>query len=179
MPRQTDAAAGGARALGVSIDTLRRWDRAGKIRVERDEANRRVVPAAEVERLRGASRDETLSAGRRFAGGLGRGLGVDELAGGALLMGAIFLVLGASGLIDLAARAFPKPVVRGVQLTVGILFLEIAWKLVREPPAAFHLHGLSRGWLLALALLVLGSLALPRRVPAALVLAARAGGAGA
>ena len=68
MPRQNYTAAEAARALGVSIDTLRRWDRAGKIRVERDEANRRVVPAAEVERLRGASGDETISARNRFRG---------------------------------------------------------------------------------------------------------------
>ena len=68
MPRQTYTAGEAARALGISIDTLRRWDRAGKIRVERDEANRRVVPAAEVERLRGASGDETISARNRFRG---------------------------------------------------------------------------------------------------------------
>ena len=68
MPRQSHTAAEAARALGISIDTLRRWDRAGKIRVERDEANRRVVPAAEVERLRGASGDETISARNRFRG---------------------------------------------------------------------------------------------------------------
>lgn len=68
MPRQNYSAAEAARALGVSIDTLRRWDRAGKIRVERDAANRRVVPAAEVERLRGASGDETISARNRFRG---------------------------------------------------------------------------------------------------------------
>lgn len=40
-----------AAALGVSVDTLRRWDRAGKLRTERDDRNRRRVPAAEVERL--------------------------------------------------------------------------------------------------------------------------------
>ncbi len=40
-------------ALGISIDTLRRWDRAGKIATERDAANRRLVPADEVARLRG------------------------------------------------------------------------------------------------------------------------------
>ncbi len=68
MPRQHYTAAEAARALGVSIDTLRRWDRAGKILVERDAANRRVVPAAEVERLRGASGDETISARNRFRG---------------------------------------------------------------------------------------------------------------
>jgi molybdopterin-binding protein len=40
-----------ARALGVSVDTLRRWDRAGKIRTVRDQRNRRRVPVSEVERL--------------------------------------------------------------------------------------------------------------------------------
>jgi molybdopterin-binding protein len=68
MPRQTFSAAEAARALGVSVDTLRRWDRDGKIRVERDAANRRVVPAAEVERLRAPHGDETLSARNRFRG---------------------------------------------------------------------------------------------------------------
>ena len=68
MPRQFFSAAEAARALGISVDTLRRWDRDGKIRVERDSANRRVVPASEVERLRGPSGDETLSARNRFRG---------------------------------------------------------------------------------------------------------------
>ena len=56
-----------ARALGVSVDTLRRWDRAGRIRTQRDAANRRLVPRAEIERLRGGSRDE-LSARNRLRG---------------------------------------------------------------------------------------------------------------
>jgi molybdopterin-binding protein len=68
MPRREYSVAEAARALGVSIDTVRRWDRAGKLRVERDAANRRVVPATEVERLRGASGSETLSARNRFRG---------------------------------------------------------------------------------------------------------------
>jgi molybdopterin-binding protein len=68
MPRQNLTAAEAARALGISVDTLRRWDRAGKLRVERDSANRRVVPAAEVERLRGSVGEETLSARNRFRG---------------------------------------------------------------------------------------------------------------
>ena len=68
MPRQSYTVAEAARALGVSIDTVRRWDRAGKLRVERDSANRRTVPAEEVERLRGAPGDETLSARNRFRG---------------------------------------------------------------------------------------------------------------
>jgi molybdopterin-binding protein len=40
-----------ARAIGVSADTLRRWDRTGKLRTVRDARNRRLVPAAEVQRL--------------------------------------------------------------------------------------------------------------------------------
>jgi molybdopterin-binding protein len=68
MPRQSYTAAEAARALGISLDTLRRWDRAGKIRVRRDTANRRVVSAREVERLRGAAGPDTLSARNRFRG---------------------------------------------------------------------------------------------------------------
>ena len=41
-----------ARALGVSVDTLRRWDRDGKIETVRDRSNRRRVAASEVDRLR-------------------------------------------------------------------------------------------------------------------------------
>ena len=68
MPKQTLSAAEAARALGVSLDTLRRWDRAGKIRVERDSANRRVVSVSEVERLKGGEASEQFSARNRFRG---------------------------------------------------------------------------------------------------------------
>jgi molybdopterin-binding protein len=57
-----------ARLLGVSLDTLRRWDRLGRIRTERDAANRRVVPAAEIDRLRGRDATHDLSARNRFRG---------------------------------------------------------------------------------------------------------------
>jgi molybdopterin-binding protein len=40
-----------AKAIGVSADTLRRWDRSGKMQTRRDARNRRMVPAAEVSRL--------------------------------------------------------------------------------------------------------------------------------
>lgn len=40
-----------AKAIGVSQDTLRRWDRSGKLHTHRDERNRRMVPAEEVRRL--------------------------------------------------------------------------------------------------------------------------------
>jgi molybdopterin-binding protein len=64
---RTYTASEAARALGISLDTLRRWDRQGRIRVQRDAANRRVVSAKEVERLRGAE-EQTLSARNRLEG---------------------------------------------------------------------------------------------------------------
>jgi molybdopterin-binding protein len=61
-----------ARVLGVSPDTLRRWDRAGKLRVTRDERNRRQVPRSEIERLARRPRRHraggALSARNRFPG---------------------------------------------------------------------------------------------------------------
>jgi molybdopterin-binding protein len=56
-----------ARALGISLDTLRRWDREGRIRVRRDRANRRVVPESEIARLRGRRR-QSLSARNHLRG---------------------------------------------------------------------------------------------------------------
>ncbi|MCA1682563.1 MAG: putative sulfate/molybdate transporter [Actinobacteria bacterium] len=73
---------------------------------------------------------------------IAKGLGPDEIAAGALLMGAIFLVVGQTGILDRVARAFPTPLIRGVQLTVGVLFLEIAWRLVHHPAKAFAGHAL-------------------------------------
>jgi molybdopterin-binding protein len=61
-----------ARAIGVSQDTLRRWDRAGKLRTRRDSANRRRVSQREVERLAGHPdrhrAGDGLSARNRFPG---------------------------------------------------------------------------------------------------------------
>ena len=61
-----------ARAIGVSADTLRRWDRAGKLRTVRDARNRRLVPEAEIERLsrhpRRHATGHALSARNRFEG---------------------------------------------------------------------------------------------------------------
>jgi molybdopterin-binding protein len=61
-----------ARAIGVSADTLRRWERAGKLRTTRDKANRRRVSRREIERLSGhPERHRTgaaISARNRFPG---------------------------------------------------------------------------------------------------------------
>ena len=78
MPKQMLSAAEAARALGISLDTLRRWDRTGKLRVDRDAANRRVVAVSEIERLKGPEGSEQLSARNRFRG-IVRSVEVDGL----------------------------------------------------------------------------------------------------
>jgi molybdopterin-binding protein len=47
-----------ADALGVRVETLRRWERAGKLRTERTSGGQRMVPAAEVARLLAERRAE-------------------------------------------------------------------------------------------------------------------------
>jgi molybdopterin-binding protein len=74
VPKQDQSLAIGEAAaeLGVSPDTIRRWDRAGRIETTRDERNRRRVPRREIERLRRApGRHRTgdrFSASNRFPG---------------------------------------------------------------------------------------------------------------
>jgi len=62
-----------AELLGVRVETIRRWERAGKIRLARTEGGQRTVPAGEVARLLAArrGRPEPVAAGsarNRFAG---------------------------------------------------------------------------------------------------------------
>lgn len=61
-----------AAALGVSVDTLRRWDRAGRIRTTRDQRNQRRVAVAEIKRLSTKPRRHNTgterSARNRFSG---------------------------------------------------------------------------------------------------------------
>jgi molybdopterin-binding protein len=66
MAKQEYTATEAAAALGISVDTLRRWDRAGRIKVKRDRSNRRVVSAAEIDRLRGDGQGTHISARNRF-----------------------------------------------------------------------------------------------------------------
>ena len=68
MAKKTYAAREAAQALGISLDTLRRWDRDGRIRTTRDPANRRVVSAKEIERVRGDGGTQHMSARNRFSG---------------------------------------------------------------------------------------------------------------
>lgn len=68
MPREFYSASEAAKTLGISVDTLRRWDRQGRIRTQRDTRNRRLVPAAEIDRLKGDANGAGLTARNRFRG---------------------------------------------------------------------------------------------------------------
>ena len=68
MPRQYYSIGEAAKTLGISVDTLRRWDRSGRINTERDSSNRRIVPAQEIDRLRGDQGSVHLTARNRFNG---------------------------------------------------------------------------------------------------------------
>ena len=66
MPKELYTASEAAAALGISLDTLRRWDKAGRVHVHRDARNRRVVSADELDRLRGDGEGTHISARNRF-----------------------------------------------------------------------------------------------------------------
>jgi molybdopterin-binding protein len=68
MAKRTYTATEAARELGISVDTLRRWDREGRIKTKRDSSNHRLVPLAEIERLRGDGGTQHMSARNRFRG---------------------------------------------------------------------------------------------------------------
>jgi molybdopterin-binding protein len=64
-----------AATLGVSVETLRRWERDGRLQIERTASGQRLVPAGEVQRLlaerRSAASDRPIvaqSARNRFPG---------------------------------------------------------------------------------------------------------------
>ena len=69
MPRNTVSATEAARRLGISLDTLRRWDKQGLISTTRDSANRRLVSVNEIQRLQSpAEGSRDFSARNRFRG---------------------------------------------------------------------------------------------------------------
>jgi sulfate permease, SulP family len=100
---------------------------------------------------------------------IAHGFGADDIAAGALLMGMIFVTLGASGLLDWVAKVFPQPIIRGIQLSVGLLFCELAWKLVSATPKAFIDHRHSVWWLASITVVVIAMALLLRRRQIALV----------
>ena len=92
-------------------------------------------------------------------------------------MGGIFLLLGASGLLDRVAGIFPKPIIRGVQLSVGLLFCQLAWNLMTATPAAFTDHTRPVWWLVGggVAVAVAALLLRSRKIGLVLIVLAAAG----
>ena len=68
MAKEFYSSSEAAKTLGISVDTLRRWDRQGRIQTVRDGSNRRLVAASEIDRLRGAPSERATSARNRFRG---------------------------------------------------------------------------------------------------------------
>ena len=81
-----------AAAFGVSVDTIRRWEREGKLVAGRDQSNRRVVAESELQRLGARPAVTTgtaLSARNRFEG----------VVSGVEMSGVV-------GLVEITARPF-------------------------------------------------------------------------
>ena len=86
------------------------------------------------------------------------------LAAGGLIVGVTMLLLALSGALGWIARVVPKPIVRGIQMGLGLQLAQLA--LTRYVPA----DGAIMGWGLgALSLVIVALLIRNRRIPAALV----------
>lgn len=90
-------------------------------------------------------------------------LSAGTLAGGGIVIGAVMLVLAATGLLDWLARIVPKEVVRGIQLGLGITLATLA---LREYISADGAPGYGLALACVVALLALRR---QRRVPPPLV----------
>ncbi|HXG33691.1 MAG TPA: putative sulfate/molybdate transporter [Bryobacteraceae bacterium] len=86
------------------------------------------------------------------------------LLGGGLAIGLTMLFLSLSGLIEWIARAVPKPVVRGIQLGLGLQLAGIALREYMRADGKAGLVLAAAGFVVAVALMG------RRRVPAAVVL---------
>jgi molybdopterin-binding protein len=122
-----------ARAIGVSVDTLRRWDRSGKLRTQRDDRNHRVVSAQEVSRLTGRrARHETgtrLSARNRFAGVV-RSVEMDGVMALVEIEAGEFLITAAitrDSILELGLAP-------GVHATATVKATSVMVETTREPP---------------------------------------------
>lgn len=88
-----------ATALGVSIDTLRRWEKAGRVRFDRGPGGRRVLPSAELARL---LRERSSSGGRTSARNRLQGVVVSVERDG--VMAQVDLACGPFRIVSLMSR---------------------------------------------------------------------------
>lgn len=61
------------------------------------------------------------------------GLGVSVISAAGILMGIILLFLAVSGLANSLARIFSRPIIRGIQLGVGLMLIRTSWTLITKP----------------------------------------------
>jgi len=101
---------------------------------------------------------------------IAQGFGSAEIAAGSLLMGAIFVAFGVSGLLDRIAKLFPRPIIRGVQLSVGLILCQLAWNLITAPPLTFADSTQPAWWLVGATMVIILACLLLNRHAVALVL---------
>lgn len=98
------------------------------------------------------------------AAALALGLTPGVITASAWWMAAIFLLLAVSGAMAWVGKLFPEPVVRGIQIGLGLLLLKSAWSLLFVPTVGwegFLLLGSARiPWLWAATFLALAALAM-------------------
>lgn len=97
----------------------------------------------------------------------GAGLTAAEIVAAGASVSAIIFVLGVTGLIDLFNRIFPRSVIRGLQLALGLTLLMNGMQMVADRPEWLAADGILTGLIAAVIVLWLF---FSRRVPAALVL---------
>jgi len=107
---------------------------------------------------------------------LATGATAQQIGATGIWMGVILLLLAATDLAGLLSRIFTKPIVRGIQLAVGLFLVQKGLELITTPPVVFlavpsveSSPWLAIGLAAISGLIVLG-LSMQHRVPATLVL---------
>jgi len=104
------------------------------------------------------------------------GLSAQQITSAGLWMGAILLLLGLTGLMELIRKYTPKSTIRGVQLALGVVLLTKGLKLIidEDPGLAIQSVGpVGLGLIIGVVGLILTFVLLDnRKIPAALVIVA-------
>jgi MFS superfamily sulfate permease-like transporter len=94
-------------------------------------------------------------------------LRVEQILAAGIWTSAIVLFLGLTGLVDVVDRVIPKPVVRGLQLGLGLQLIQKGVQLIQDTHTLWGLDSIAVG---VLGFAVVLGLANSRRVPTALLL---------